>query len=116
MPEVDHVASCEEGAAREDRTHGRARHEQAMPKGHYELSRRRPGLAKKLARKGQWSFSEGRGLRDQHFKADLRPVGSAAVLVRKGLFKAIKRGPSLGGHRHHRPFVPEGHKLAPARC
>jgi cation diffusion facilitator CzcD-associated flavoprotein CzcO len=84
----------------------------ALLQGIYELSRRKPGLARKLARKGAVAFLKDETYVDTHFKPRYDPWDQRLCLVPDGdLFKAIREGKASVVTDTIDRFVPEGIKL-----
>jgi cation diffusion facilitator CzcD-associated flavoprotein CzcO len=114
MPEVDHIAELLKKVlpAKTAHTVVRAKN-MALLQGIYELSRRKPGLARKLARKGAVAFLKDEAYVDQHFKPVYDPWDQRLCLVPDGdLFKAIRAGKASVVTDTIDTFVPEGIKLS----
>jgi cation diffusion facilitator CzcD-associated flavoprotein CzcO len=114
MPEVDHIAELLKKVlpAKTAHTVVRAKN-MALLQGIYELSRRRPGLARKLARKGAVAFLKDEAYVDKHFKPRYHPWDQRLCLVPDGdMFKAIRNGSASVVTDTIDRFVPEGIRLS----
>jgi cation diffusion facilitator CzcD-associated flavoprotein CzcO len=114
MPEVDHVAELLKKVlpAKTAHTIVRAKN-MALLQAIYELSRRKPGLARKIARKGAVAFLKDETYVDTHFKPKYDPWDQRLCLVPDGdLFKAIRDGSASVVTDTIDHFVPEGIKLS----
>jgi cation diffusion facilitator CzcD-associated flavoprotein CzcO len=113
MPEVDHIAELLKKVlpAKTAHTVVRAKN-MALLQGIYELSRRRPGLAKKIARKLAVAYLKDEAYVDTHFKPRYNPWDQRLCLVPDGdLFKAIREGRASVVTDTIDRFVPEGIRL-----
>jgi cation diffusion facilitator CzcD-associated flavoprotein CzcO len=114
LPEVDHIAELLKKVLPAKTVHKVVRAKNmAVLQGIYELSRRKPELAKKLARKGAVAYLKDEAYVDKHFKPRYNPWDQRLCLVPDGdLFKAIREGRASVVTDTIDRFVPEGIKLS----
>jgi monooxygenase len=114
LPEVDHVAELLKKVLPAKTVHKIVRAKNmTILQGIYELSRRRPELAKKLARKGALAYLKDPEYVDVHFNPRYNPWDQRLCLVPDGdLFKAIREGRASVVTDTIDRFVPEGVKLS----
>ncbi|HEX3826879.1 MAG TPA: NAD(P)/FAD-dependent oxidoreductase [Sporichthyaceae bacterium] len=113
MPEVDHIAQLLRKVLPAGVAHTIVRAKNmALLQGIYELSRRRPELAKRLCRKVVLSYLKDPAYVDKHFAPRYEPWDQRLCLVPDGdLFRAIRDGSASVVTDSINRFLPQGIEL-----